>query len=317
MTSDSNWKLGFSLSLLTAFLWGLLPIALKVLLQVMDATTITWYRFLAAAVLLGAFLLHKRSFPRLHGLSGRGSLLFAVAVLGLCGNYLLYLLGLAKVPPSTAQMVIQLAPMFLLLGGMVFFHERFQPIQWGGFGILVLGLILFFNDRYEELGRGDGDYYLGVLIIVAAAIVWAAYALAQKRLLKVYESEQILGLIYIAAAILLMPMSDLDGLPSLDAVQWLVLVFCCLNTLVAYGAFAEAMVHWEASRVSAVLATTPLITLAFLWMAARWFPRFNFPEQLNHLSLVGACMVVAGSMAAALGSRKRKLPLADAVPPPE
>ena len=45
MAGGSNhWRLGFTLSLTTAALWGLLPIALKVVLESMDAYTIVWWR---------------------------------------------------------------------------------------------------------------------------------------------------------------------------------------------------------------------------------------------------------------------------------
>ena len=37
---------GALLSLTTAALWGVLPVALKELLSVMDAGTVVWYRFL-------------------------------------------------------------------------------------------------------------------------------------------------------------------------------------------------------------------------------------------------------------------------------
>ena len=39
---------GALLSLTTAALWGVLPVALKELLSVMDAGTVVWYRFLVA-----------------------------------------------------------------------------------------------------------------------------------------------------------------------------------------------------------------------------------------------------------------------------
>jgi len=46
---SGRWRLGLFLSLTTAILWGVLPIALKGLLQYMDVNTITWFRFLIAA----------------------------------------------------------------------------------------------------------------------------------------------------------------------------------------------------------------------------------------------------------------------------
>jgi drug/metabolite transporter (DMT)-like permease len=53
--TTGRWKLGLSFALLTAVMWGVLPIALKALLDRIDPYTLTWYRFLAAGALLGDF----------------------------------------------------------------------------------------------------------------------------------------------------------------------------------------------------------------------------------------------------------------------
>ncbi len=307
MQTTGRWKLGLTLASLTALMWGVLPVVLKSLLQAMDAYTITWCRFLAATLVLGLYLVSRNRVPPLH--RSRGSVWFflAVAVVGLVGNYVLYLLGLDYVNPETSQMVIQLAPMFLLLGSLVFFHEPFQKIQWLGLVVLVSGLVLFFNDHLGDFSAHSGPYFVGVLITIIAAVVWAAYALAQKRLLQNFDSEQILAILYACAIILLLPTTSLDQLGRLNSAQWGLLLFACLNTLVAYGAFAESLAHWEASRVSAVLAVTPLITLFSVWLGHRWFPASLHPQELNSLSLTGAFLVVAGSIAAALGRRRKKM----------
>jgi drug/metabolite transporter (DMT)-like permease len=81
------------------------------------------------------------------------------------------------------------------------------------------------------------------------------------------------------------------------------LLFCCANTLIGYGAFAEALEHWEISRVSAVLSLAPLITLTGMWLVEYLFPGVVEPEGLNTLSILGALLVVAGSALSALGAR--------------
>jgi drug/metabolite transporter (DMT)-like permease len=305
MYTTGRWKLGLLLAILTAVMWGVLPIALKALLDRIDPYTLTWYRFLAAGALLGGFLIHRRRLPSLRALGGRRWGLFSVAVVGLTGNYLLYLFGLRYVTPATSQMVIQLAPVFLLLGGLVFFRESFRPTQWFGLLVLVAGLAFFFNNRLDELMNAGGRYHAGVTITVVAALVWAAYALAQKQLLRSFDSAQILLLIYAAAVVFILPTVEVGQIRGLSRLEWGLLIFCCVNTVIAYGAFAEALVHWEASRVSSVLAITPLITLLSIGLCARWFPGLVEPERINTLSVVGACMVVAGSAAAALGRKRR------------
>ena len=76
--------------------------------------------------------------------------------------------------------------------------------------------------------------------------------------------------------------------------------FCCANTLAAYGAFVEALYYWDVSRVSAVIATAPLFTLGAMWFVEWMGLGIVPPEGLNALSVAGALMVVAGSIACAL-----------------
>jgi drug/metabolite transporter (DMT)-like permease len=303
--TTGRWRLGLLLTLITVLMWASLPIPLKILLGTLDAYTITWLRFLVAATLLGAWLALRLRLPALHRLSCRALALLAIAVLGLAGNYILYLLGLELVEPGAAQVVIQIAPMFLLVGGLAVFRERFSLVQWLGFAILTAGLLLYFHDRLDEL-LGAGSYALGVAMIVAAGASWAAYAMAQKQLLKTLPSEAIMWIIYAASVVLFLPGTELAGLRRLDGVQIALLAFTCLNTLVAYGCFAEALDHWEASRVSAVLAVTPLLTLILVQWLARAAPGLLPPEPLDFLSIAGACIVVAGSGMCALAPRARR-----------
>jgi len=303
-----RWQIGFLLAFITALMWGVLPIFLKLLLEHMDAYTITWYRFLVATALLGAFLLAKGRIPSVTKLNRTGWLLMLVAALGLSGNYVFYLFGLTRVTPETAQMVIQLAPMFLLFGGLTLFGESFHLKQGLGVAFLIVGLVLFFNERLRDLGGAGLEYYLGVALIVFSAAIWAAYGLAQKKLLTTLPSEEILLVIYAASVFLLLPATHLEQLGRLDTIGLILIAFCCVNTVIAYGSFAEALVHWEASRVSAVLATTPLITLATMWLFSSIAPGSIVPERLNTLAIVGAFLAVAGSMLAALGSQRAVQP---------
>lgn len=301
--TSGRWKLGLALALITAAFWGVLPIALKLTLSGMDPYTVTWYRLAVAALVLGVILAATQRMPYLASLARHDWLLLAVALLGLVANYILYQFALYYVTPTVNQTVIQLAPMFLLLGGLVYFRERFSRWQWVGFVALLAGLLLFFNRRLPELTDLRGGPGLGVTLLLVASMVWAVYGLVQKQLLKRMKSQQILWLLYVGAVLLLSPASTLGDVRNLNALEAWMLAFCCANTLIAYGAFAEALEHWEISRVSAVLALAPLFTLAGMWLVERLFPALLDPEGLNALSIAGACLVVAGSALCALGAQ--------------
>ena len=300
--SSGRWLYGLSLTLVTALLWGILPIKLKVVLQAMDPITVTWYRLLVSGLILFVWLASRRSLPAFRPLGRKGGWLLVLAVLGLVSNYVLYLFGLRLLSPGTTQLVIQIAPILLMVSSLFVFRERFSRAQTLGLLILVLGFGLFFNQRLGELLTSLTDYTAGVLIVVLAAVVWVVYGLAQKQLLTQWNSFQVMMVIYLACALLLTPWAHPLQALQLSPLQGWLLLACCLNTLVAYGAFAEALAHWEASRVSAALAITPLVTFAAVALAASLWPAHVPPEQLNWIAYAGALVVVLGSALAALGA---------------
>ncbi|MNF29532.1 putative inner membrane transporter YhbE [compost metagenome] len=299
--SSGRWLYGMFLALLTALLWGVLPIKLKEVLQVMDPVTVTWYRLLVSGSILLAYLAAAQRLPRFRPLGRKGAWLLALAIAGLSANYVLYLAGLNLLSPGTTQLVIQVAPILLLISSLFVFRERFSLGQGIGLVVLLLGFALFFNQRLGELLTSLTDYTAGVLIVLLAAFVWVFYGLAQKQLLTVWNSLQVMMVIYLACALLLTPWAQPQQVFELSALQGWLLFACCLNTLVAYGAFAEALAHWEASRVSATLAITPLVTFGSVALAATWWPDHVRPEQINWLAYGGAALVVLGSVLTALG----------------
>jgi len=302
--TTGRWKLGLLLALTTAVCWGLLPIALKVTLVGMDAWTITWYRFATAAAAVGAFLAWRGRLPMRTSLDRRGWSLYAIALLCLVANYVGYLVSLELTSPTVAQVLIQLAPMFLLLGGVLVYRERLAPLQRAGFAVLAGGLAIFFHDRIAEvfsIGTGLGR---GVAVMVFASLTWAVYALLQKQLLSQLASEQVLFMFYAGAVPLLLLPADLGRVLALDPLQLGMLAFCCANTVVAYGCFAEALEHWEVSRVSAVVTLAPIITVAAAQVAGWAWPAAAPAESLSTWNLLGAVLVVAGSMTTALAARR-------------
>ena len=300
--SRGNTRLGLTLALATVLLWGFLSIALKLLLLGgMDAFTITWYRLMASALLLIAFQAYRGRLPSLGSLGVRGWTLQGIALFGLVGNYVLFALALDFVPPATAQLVIQLAPLLFLVGSLAIFRETFSQLQWLGVGVLIVGLLFFFNDRLAALVRFEGSEAVGVALVVVAAVVWSGYALAQKQLLVRLSSVNILLLIYVGASLLLWPLASPGQIAALGGFELGLLAFGVFNTLAAYGCFAEALEHWEASRVSAVISLTPLVTLLAVYGILAIWPALEIGARLDGLGIGGAVLVVAGSGMTALG----------------
>ena len=223
-----------------------------------------------------------------------------IAGLLLTGNYGFYVLGLERTSAEATQVMIQLAPMLLLLAGLWLFKENFTLIQWLGFISFILGLLLFFERQIGQLLIEFGDYGLGLLFIILSASFWTGYAIIQKYLLNDFRSSETMLILYWIGSLVFLPLSDFAALGQLNALQWAALLFCGINTLIAYGCFAEAMAHLEASRVSAIIAIAPLFTIAI----AQLIPLSGMPiEPLTGLTILGAILVVGGSMTAAIAKK--------------
>ncbi|MBB5212797.1 DMT family transporter [Microbulbifer hydrolyticus] len=299
---QSNWRVGLPLALITAFLWALLPIAMKGLITDMDSTTVTWFRFFGAALFAGAWYGWRRDLQL--GALFRGKLLpyTLLAVGGLLGNYIAYATGLNYITPGALQVLIQLAPLLLLIFSVIWLGERFSARQWMGVALVCMGLPLFFNLRIQELLEGeDRQYLIGVGLVVIAAATWAVYGLFQKKILAQSRPQNLLMLIYVAGSLCFLPVSNPTSALQLDALGWGLLLFLTANTLIAYSAFAKAMAAWEASRVSATLALVPLMTLALSAIIGALWPAYIEVEPMNWISWVGAFTVVLGSLLAAIG----------------
>jgi drug/metabolite transporter (DMT)-like permease len=167
-----------------------------------------------------------------------------------------------------------------------------------GFFSFVSGLGLFFYPRFYDVFIAVNAYGIGIMLILVAALVWTGYAILQKFLLQQFSSQETMVIFYWIGSLAFLPFADFSALPQLSNLQWALLVFCGLNTLIAYGSFAEAMAHIEASKVSAILALTPLVTVTTVHL----IPISGLAvEPITILTLCGAALVVGGSMLTALG----------------
>lgn len=221
--------------------------------------------------IVGLFLARRGELPNPWPLAAQLRVLLLVSILGITLNYTLFVVGVRLTSPATAQIVTQLANLFLLLGGLLVFRERFSGLQWLGVAVLVAGLTLFFNRRLLLLFDGGAPLGWGVLLLTLGAL-------------------------------LLTPLVHPAHLRRLTMGQGYALLFCSCNTLIAYGAYAEAMKLGEVARVSATVTISPLFTLLGGAVAAIWWPALVAAEPTHLLALLGACAVVAGSALCALGS---------------
>lgn len=301
--ASGRWQIGLPLAITTAVFWATLPIAIRLVIEHVDVWTLIWSRFVAATLMLALWTAWRGGFGQFRGLPRSGWWLLLLAAVMLIGNFVGYTIGLHYTTPANAQLLIQAAPLLMSIGGIVVFRERFNALQWTGVAAVAIGLGVFALDQSRHSSVPTDRYLLGAAIVLVAAVVWAVYALAQKQMLQHLGSGAVMMVIYAISALLLTPFASPAQLVGLDTVHTFALGYCLINTVAAYGAFAEALAHWEASRVGVVLALTPLLTVVSVEAAHRLNPALVPPETITALGYVGAAVVVIGSAVASL-SRK-------------
>lgn len=298
---------GILLALTTSTLWGALPLAVKQVLVVIDPLTIVWARFLVAAIWMWLWRGNGGHRPTLLHFSWRYIVLFSVAVLGLGCNFVLFNSSLYYLSAPASQIVGQAGPVSLMLLCVFFLGEPLSRFQMAGIAVLLLGMPVFFNQHLASFTQPGGDLLPGLALGLSAAFMWASYGVIQKFLLRTVTPKQMLRILYTSCAVVLFPFATPSSLLQLEGVQIPAMLFCAANTIVAYGAFTEALSRCDASKVSGILTLSPLFALLFSEIAWMIDPATFPTERLNLLGFVGAFVVVVGALMT-IGRKKRPKP---------
>lgn len=288
------YSLGIFFAVLTGVCWAVLAIGLKYALQFCSTGTIAWVRMIFAFSTL--FLLYALNKPAvLKKVFLPPSKRVIVAGLFLAFNYFGYLKGLEFTSASNAQIMIQMGPLSLILFGVFYFKEPIRLLQWIGIAMALLGFAFFNWDQLlVTLDKGH-IYTIGNIWLFFAAITWTAFAVLQKiQLGKGWTPQMINLLIYGVCCIALLPAATISELSNLTLWQWFILFLLGLNTLVAYGALAEAIHRIPASLTSLIISINPLLTIFIVLLLAEFNLSFISPEPIMWRGFVGAALVVSG-----------------------
>ena len=303
MGSDN--RKGVIYAAITASMWGFMAIILKVITYELPPVTVVWFRFFFAFLVLGAWtLLFRRHDFRIF--RQPPGLLF-LAALFLAMNYTGFITGIKYVSPSSSQVIIQIAPVSFALSGIILFREYVNWKHIVGFVLVLAGIGLFYSEQLRDLSGGSEHFTLGMLLVLGGGISWAAFATAQKSLLRRIAPNQLNLFIYGTCALALAPLVKFGHLDGLAAVNWYILIYLGLNTVVAYGSLAMAIKFTEATRVSVIITLNPIITFVTMAILTHLKVSWIEPETFSLLSIFGALSVLGGAiMVISAGWKKSK-----------
>ncbi|SFE75956.1 DMT family transporter [Thermophagus xiamenensis] len=298
---------GLFYATITALLWGVLAIVLKVSLNYFDSYTIVWWRFTMAFTFLIAYFGIKSRRQLL--ILKKPPLLLLLAGLLLGVNYIGFMQGVHYAGPAVTQVMIQIGPIMLALTGFLIFKEQLTRLRAIGFFLALIGFIFFYYQQLQTIVSDVDLLNEGVIWVLTGALAWTAYAILNKILVRHISSGQINLILYGVPALLFLPFANFSSLLEIESIwEVVLLLFLGGNTLVAYGSLSLALKYADANKVSMVITINPVITFilmeVLLWNQVTWFTA----PPVQAMSYVGAAMVLVGAMLAigAIDRKKKK-----------
>lgn len=294
---------GHLFALVTALSWAVLAIGIKYALEYVSVGTIAGIRMSVAFFSLFTWYVIKN--PSQLKILKSLPLLGVAAGVCLGVNYFGFMKGVELTSASNTQIMIQLAPMSLILIGVFYFKETPSPRQAIGFISALSGFLLFYWDQILVAVDNQDQFFEGNLWILLAAATWAFFATFQKLLTKTWTPQQVNLIIYLIATLILLPTATVTEFFEMSGFLWLLIILLGVNTIVAYGCLGEALKRAPASHVSVIISANPLGTLLIIAIMSNFEVEFIRHEQVNWRGYVGALLVVSGVILTVIQSQNR------------
>ncbi len=215
--------------------------------------------------------------------------LLSITLLHMVGFTLLSAWGLRLVPAGRSVVLAYTAPLWVILGAVLFLGERLTWRRMTGVAIGMLGLLVLFNPA--QFDWTDHDVIVGNGAIVLAAVLWAASILHIRGHRWQSNPFDLIPWELLLASVILIPAAVASGAPGAEwngRLAALLFYASIPGTALAYWAAAVASRNLPAVTTALGLLTTPLVGVAaaVLWLG----------EPLT-LLLVAAIVLILGGIA--------------------
>lgn len=253
-----------------------------------DPLTTVWCRCafgLAALTLWGAAMGRWRELR----LSGRDLGCAVAAGVLMIANWALFFAAIERTSIAVSTVVFHVQPLWVMLLGAWWLHERVGGRQWAAVLVALLGLALASGLLQEQPpGGGDGTRYLaGVLMCLGGSLSYALVTLIAKAAKGVGSFalawwQCAVGTLFIAAWPLLH-----GGPASGSAWAWLA-GLGVLHTGLAYVVLYAGMARLSTGRIALLQFVYPVAAIAVDWMV---YGRALGGLQLAGVALMGAALL--------------------------
>jgi O-acetylserine/cysteine efflux transporter len=286
-----------ALVLLIVALLGFSFVPIKIGLRQMPPFALAALRFFFAAVPLVFFVRRPRMPASVVVTYG-----FAI---GVCQFGLLFLAMNLGMPAGLSSIAIQVQVFFTIGLGVLFLDDRLRRQNIVGafaaaLGVGVLGV--------HKLRTGAESTFIGLLLVLAAALAWAAGNIVAKRAAREHEADMF-GLVVWSSLVPPLPLAAasyffeggpaaLHAVMSASALAWGCIVFLAyVATLFGFASWARLLHRYPTALISPFALLIPVSGLAS--------GAFFLGESLAPLQALGAALVLAGLIVNVYGGANR------------
>lgn len=284
--------------ILTAFFWGGTWIAGRSAVQEMSPLAVASWRFLLAALALGALLYRREGVPRW---SMRDWLI--LAGLGLTGVFLynvFFLYGLQHVEAGRGALVVAFIPAIIALADWLVFRLPMSPLKAAGVILAMFGCLLVVTQgQPKRLLMGEIGF--GEWLLLGTALSWTAYTLINRGITTRFSPLAMTFGGCLVGWLLLTACALVDGsLFDFSSATWRApagIAFLGLfGTAIAFTWYSEAIGHMGSTKAAAFINLVPVFAVLLGTVL--------LDERLGAGVLAGGVAVIAGVLLTHHAGRK-------------
>ncbi len=272
-------------------IWGFNFICLKILYS--DAVGFTVPAVLAARYIimvgaLGLILLFLEKDRRIAREDWKYLVTFAIITVSI--YQFVFAKGIELTSAAEASLLISTAPIWVFLISIIMRIEQFDSARMFGVlvGFLGVALVIFGSGGSATVSE---THLVGDLVMIAAAILWASYAVFSRPLLKKYSPMKIVAYIHILGSVIIIPIGfgQMLAVPllTMGPVAWLcILQYSLLAGVYAFLVWYGAVQRVGASQTMLFQYFVPLVAVVAAYLILKEMPTL--------LQVAGIAITLAG-----------------------
>jgi len=240
-----------------------------------DIFTALFIRFGVSAVFMTLILiLRKEHFPRGRLLAT----LIGMGALGYVGQSFLYLSSIKYASAGLIALLLYLYPMFVFILSVIFLREKVTAVKVVALVLSLVGAALTVDP--------DGGQLIGVLMIIAAALIYSVYIVVGSNVTKQVTTFQSSTVIFMSAGAVYGVLTFANGihLPQSNTGWLAMLGMVVFSTIIPITTFLAGLEIVGPTNAAMLSTLEPVVTV----LLAAWL----FGERLMPVTLLGGMLIL-------------------------